>query len=137
MLVYVISLLFITYYISSRHVRINIISTVNLCSAIVVARYIKRIRDVTRDLRRRRRRTNDGRMCARSTRDSRLSRMIDTRSSEPRVCPPRNRNRSSSPSPSTWVYDLLIIICAPLYCNSIPHIRVFISLMLLMDICVV
>jgi len=130
MLVYVISLLFITYYISSRHVRINIISTVNLCAAIVVARYIKRIRDVTRDLRRRRR-TNDGRVRARSTRNSRLSRMIDTRSSEPRVCPPRDRNRSSSPTLCTLVYDLIIIICAPLYCNSIPHIRVFISLMLL------
>jgi len=39
--------------------------TVNRRAAIVVARYIKRIRDVTRDLRwrRRRRRTNDGRAC--------------------------------------------------------------------------
>jgi len=106
--------------------------TVNRRAAIVVARYIKRIRDVTRDLRwrRRRRRTNDGRACpfyaGQPTQSNDRHTLVGTR-----VCPSRNRNRSSSPSPCTWVYNLIIIICAPLYCNSIPHIRVFISLMLL------
>lgn len=127
MLVYVISLLFITYYISSRHGRINIISTVNFCAAIVVARYIKRIRDVTRDLRRRRR-TNDGRMCPLYAGQPAQSNDRHTL-----VGAGRLPSEKSKPVllPVAVHMDLIIIICAPLYCNSIPHIRVFISLILL------